>query len=872
MGRIARWSLVGVLGLIAMIIALIWLAESRWARELLEDQIGQRLSGRDVEIAGLDIDWGWPLSIRLEDIRIANPDWASNDHMLDLAALEIDIALAALFQGNVVLERLHLQRPRIHLTRREDGRANWSNLMADDGKDEDKSTGGELPFDLQAISIDQGRLTYRDESVDADLGVDFRTQDSGEGSRRLVVDGKGTYQDEPVTLSAQGGAPSQALKTKFYPLTFQGELGKLQVSFDGRLKDIAKPLSLNGKVDVSAPKKANLAALFNKPALNLPGIALQATLDHDKKRWTLENIDAQVGENELTGSLGVALTERPQIDIRLSADRLKLEQWGVTKLVSPAEQEKAEEQVEEKAEQVADDLSWNQRLAQRLALLDDFDARIDVSAQGISYGDTQLENVALKGTLEQGRLNVERLHAAQNDGEVTAQGWLEGDSRTINADLDARMETLDLGQALAPLGYAELGILDGRLHGRFEQGDLKLDDTSVTYRAPDQDLMLKVNAESTTFDATDQDAVRLWGEGWREGNPFAYDVKDGPLLTLNSPDKRYPVQGWATSRKSRLEVDGSIEQPLKLSQVRGTFNLSGPNPARLNQLTGLDLPALPPYRVAGELRMKEELVRLLDLDGHFGNSDVSGDVRLRLGERSMLWATLNSRRLDLDDLAPLFGGTPQTGAGETASAQQQRRAARQARQSGIFSEAQWNLEGLRRMDADVVYRADNVGVEDIPMSSLKLNLTLDEGVLTLDPLQAGIGGGQISSRVRMDARRAPLDGSLEFSLRNVNLKPLLRRAELGDIAQDSAGTIGGESRARFRGNSFAETMAGLDGLLELAMSGGRMDMLVIEALGLDVAEALIGLGGCGQGAHAVRLHASRCDEWFGKGGAVLCQY
>ncbi len=839
MGRIARWSLIVLLGLVTMVIALMWLVESRWARELLEDQISQRLNGREVAIDAHDIDWGWPLSLQFKGIRIANPDWATNEQMLDLAALEIDISFAALFKGNLVLERLYLNQPRIHLARREDGRASWSNLMPEDDE-KDESGSGELPFELQAVDIDKGRFTYQDESVDADVDVDFRTEDPNDGPRHLIVDGEGNYQGDPVTLRLRSGAPSKALAGGSYPLEFQAALGKLEASFDGKLKDVAKPLSLHGKLDVSAPQQANLAGLLDRPALDLPDMALQAVLDHDDKRWTLEDIDAQIGESTLTGSLGVALTERPQIDVTLNADKLKLEQWGVTDLDSPAKQEKAEEKTEENAQQAAEEIPLNQRLAQRLAPLDKVDAQIDLSVQAVSYGDTRLEEVALKGSLEQGRLELERVHAAQNDSEITAQGWLESDSRTVNADLDARIDTLDLGQALAPLGYPELGVLDGRLHAGFNQGKLKLDDTSVVYRAPDQNLMLQVKAESTTFDATDQEAVRLWGEGRREGIPFAYDVKVGPLLTLNSPDKRYPVTGWVTSRKSRLDVDGSIEQPLKLSYVRGTFELSGPNPARLNRLTGLDLPALPPYRVAGELRMRKDLVRLLDLDGHLGDSDISGDVRLRLDERSMLWATLNSRQLDLDDLAPLFGAAPQTGAGERASAQQQRRAARQARQPGIFPDAKWNLEGLRRMDADVVYRADNVQVEDIPMSSLKLNLTLEGGVLTLEPLEVGIGGGQITSSVRMDARNAPLNGSLDISMRNVNLKPLLRSAELGDIAEDSAGTLGGEGQLRFRGGSFAETMAGLDGKLELAMSGGRMDMLIIEALGLDVAEALTG--------------------------------
>ncbi|WP_227369000.1 hypothetical protein [Halomonas sp. M20] len=62
MARIARWSLGAVLVLLALVVALMWLAESRWAQALFEGQISQCLNGREVEIAAHDIDWSWPLS------------------------------------------------------------------------------------------------------------------------------------------------------------------------------------------------------------------------------------------------------------------------------------------------------------------------------------------------------------------------------------------------------------------------------------------------------------------------------------------------------------------------------------------------------------------------------------------------------------------------------------------------------------------------------------------------------------------------------------------------------------------------------------------------------------------------------------------
>ncbi|SHE62345.1 Uncharacterized protein involved in outer membrane biogenesis [Modicisalibacter ilicicola DSM 19980] len=730
MRKVARWGLWVALGLGAVLAGALLLVESPWVREWLEGQAAKRLNGRDVEIGALEIVWGWPLTVRLEELTIANPDWVAHSRMLDLDALTITLDLSALVQGSVPLERLHLQRPELHLARRRDGATSWTGLF----EDEKEGAGGGAPIDPEMISIDRGRLTYRDAALGLDLAADFRTRKPDQGPPRLLLDGQGAYQD--------GSAVS--------------------------------------------------------------------------------------------GSVSVTLEKRPRLHVQLAADRLELEPWGVGEPGSARGQRAAEQAVEQKVEKLA----WERRWAERLAPLAKIDARIEMTVDRLSYADTRFSDVSLRGDLERGRLTLERLHTALGAGEMTARGWLEVGSDTLDGAIDARMGQLDLGQALAPLGFSELGTLDGQLHARLEQGALALDDTSLAYRAPESDLLLRVNAESTAVGETSEAGVRLRGSGSRRGEPFEYDLKVGPLLTLNDPDKAYPVQGWATSRQSRLEVEGSLEQPLKIARVQGKFRLSGPNPARLNRLTGLNLPALPPYDVQGELRVKDELVRLLDLGGRFGNSDVGGDVRLRLGERNKLWATLNSRRLDLDDLAPLLGVAPDTESGETASARQQRRAVEQARRPGIFPDAQWNLDGLRRMDAEVHYRAANVSAKDIPMSEFELDLSLEAGVLTLEPLQAGIGGGRLRAQVRMDARDEPLDGRLELSLRRINLKPVLRKVELSDIARDTAGTVGGRGRVRFRGNSLDEAMAGLDGTLALAMSGGRLDMLVVEALGLDLAEAL----------------------------------
>lgn len=767
MARIARWVLLPLLAVLLMLAAAMWLVESPWAREWLEKQASQRLGGRNVEVGALDIGWGWPLAVCLEDVRIANPDWAPHERLLTLQALEFVVDTNALLKGDIQLGRLHLQRPAVHLARREDGATSWEGLM-------DQEDDGEPGMRPDAIRVAEGRLTYRDPLLDAALDVAFHTRE--DESHQLVAEAEGSLQGQSVQLDARGDAPAEALASD--PLAYAAQ-------FQGRL-----------------------------------------------------------GESRLSGSVGVVWEETLHIETQLNVDRLDLARWGLGGeggAEMPAdEREQAERAVEQAVEQAGEAMAWDRRWAERLATLRAFEATVDLAIGQLSYGDHTLHDVALDARLAEGRLDVARLHAAQDGGALTLQGWLAVHAETLSGDVDARLTAIDLEETLGPLGFDDLGTLDGRLQARFDDGALTLDDTSLDYRVPALALALHVDADAADLAGTAETGVHLQGEGRYRDEPFAFDLRVGPLLDLDDPDTPYPVQGQVSSRDSLLQVDGTIEQPLAISAVQGSVELSGPNPARLNRLTGLNLPALPPYSLQGELQVRDDLVRLNDLTGRVGNSDASGDVRLRLGEHDMLWATLHSQQLDLDDLAPLIGAAPETGEGEVASAEQQRQAREEERQPGVFPDRRWNVQGLRRMDAELHYSAASVSAEDIPLTDVQFDLSLEDGVLTLAPLRVGLGGGEATARVRMAALEDALQGDLELSLRQVDLKALLQRADLAEIAEDSAGTLGGEGKVSFVGDSLAAAMANLDGSLTLAMSGGQLHMLVLEGMGLDAGEALLG--------------------------------
>jgi uncharacterized protein involved in outer membrane biogenesis len=222
---------------------------------------------------------------------------------------------------------------------------------------------------------------------------------------------------------------------------------------------------------------------------------------------------------------------------------------------------------------------------------------------------------------------------------------------------------------------------------------------------------------------------------------------------------------------------------------------------------------------------------------------VQGDVGAREGKggsKPLLQAKLQSKLLDFDDLGPLIGAPPKTGAGETASAEQKAKA--QAVKAGdkvlpqlAFSTARW-----REMDADVtLVAAKIVRPKQLPLETLNTHLVLKDGLMRLDPLNFGFAGGKIASKVALDATRKPTHGTIHLDVQGLQLAKLVPTSK---TMQDALGTLYGRGKLEGDGESMGELLATSDGQIGLAIDGGRVSALLVELVGLDLGEAALVLG------------------------------
>lgn len=331
-------------------------------------------------------------------------------------------------------------------------------------------------------------------------------------------------------------------------------------------------------------------------------------------------------------------------------------------------------------------------------------------------------------------------------------------------------------------------------------------------------------------------------------------VSGGELLALTDRASPYTLKARFALGRTRGTVDGSVTGLQTFQAARLQLDIRGDSLAALLPLTALALPETPPYRIAGLLIREGDNWIFNDFTGKVGDSDIGGDATASyVGGRPRLVAKLQSRRLDLDDLAGFVGANPQTGSGDTASAQQKKQAVKDAARDRVLPDRPINLVSLRSMDADVELTAQSIRNKGLPLDDFKVHLLLEQGQMRLDPLNFGVAGGSIISTVDIDARTAPPPISAKIAFSRLDLAKL---APGNSKLQAGAGMIGGRASLSGAGASTAALLGSATGDLGIAMRDGQFSNLLIEGVGLDGAEALRFLVG---GDKTVRLRCAVMD-------------
>jgi len=281
---------------------------------------------------------------------------------------------------------------------------------------------------------------------------------------------------------------------------------------------------------------------------------------------------------------------------------------------------------------------------------------------------------------------------------------------------------------------------------------------------------------------------------------------------------------------------GTLTDPTHLAALNLRLWFTSTSMAKLYPIIGVTLPDTPPFategRLKGELHRNGSHFSYQHFRGRVGGSDLAGNLDyINGGVRPKLSGAVQSQLLRFVDLAPLIGADSNT------EKQQRGDAVAQPSDKALPVEP-FRTDRWQAMDADVQFTAARIVREaSLPIESLSTHLILTNGLLQLDPLNFGLAGGNVTSRVRLDGAKSPMQGKLELQARHLKLKQLFPTFA---AMQTSLGEINGNADMDMRGNSIAALLDHANGELKLLMNDGAISKTLLETAGLNVGNIVIG--------------------------------
>jgi uncharacterized protein involved in outer membrane biogenesis len=362
-------------------------------------------------------------------------------------------------------------------------------------------------------------------------------------------------------------------------------------------------------------------------------------------------------------------------------------------------------------------------------------------------------------------------------------------------------------------------IRDGHLHWVDEKRKMVLTGTiqsQETHVGPDQ------NARGS---------FALNGAGTLNGDPFSVHVTGGALLNVRR-NQPYHFDGDITAARTHVIAHGTLPRPFDLGQVDTRVDVTGANFADLYYLTGFAFPTTSPYRLSGHMVRDEKRYRFTDVVGRVGQSDLEGDfIADDTTGRPNLKADLRSRNVNYKDLGSLIGAPPVA----QRTAEQQAQADTQAAQGRFLPDAKLDLTRVRSMDAQVKYRADSVTAPaHLPLRKVRIDLTLDHGVMTLDPLAFTMPRGEVAGRVRIDARRDVPHSDIDMKMLNMRVEDFFKASANAPLE----GTLEARAVLHGDGDTVHRVASTANGTFTVVVPRGRMRKEFAELLGINVTKAL----------------------------------
>jgi uncharacterized protein involved in outer membrane biogenesis len=461
--HIVRNVLLIVVGAIFAVWLVLFITKGRFLKHPFENIAGT-LSDREVKVGGDFQLYFAPLRIKFlaERLAVSNPPWAKGRALFAAQRIEARIAPLSLLFGRRHVYSLALNRGVANLEW--DGahkRNTWTFSQGGEGK----------PF--QMPRIDQADITgtqvhYVDPQMPllANLTIDPIAATDTRIGKAVGLKGDGTFRTTPFRLSAQLLSPDASVAGGENRLQARAWAAHSVIDVSGTLPGLTEFEGVPLKVAAQGRDLSDLLAVIDVAIPQTRRYALKAQMVKQAQTYRFTGMNGTFGQSDLSGSFTVTNAARLRMDASLVTRRLDIIDAAPfigynPDVVASKGAVAAAAATGAGARRILPDAALPVAMMQR------FDAGVDWKIAIVRSKNVPVSNIALKLSLDKGRLALSPLTFSMARGDVASDLIFDTRQRPSAIRYDIRLATTPMGRLLAGYGLADsgtTGTIRGRIH------------------------------------------------------------------------------------------------------------------------------------------------------------------------------------------------------------------------------------------------------------------------------------------------------------------------------------------------------------------------------------------------------------------------
>jgi len=429
--------------------------------------------GREVSIEGeLRLSSGLFPALYVENLYARNPEGFPDDYSLQISRAEAQLSLIALIQGDFHFEEISSNDVLVNLHRKPDGSFNWAFHKTGEHKvSSTKPLKEKLSIDqfhlsnitfevqdemvgrsytdhlesltLDAVNSDEVRLsisaTFKEVPYSAELTANpFKSMF---GNKDWMLHGTGQIANQPfeTSLRVNPGAARDS-----HDLDFKLAMAGTNLQLKTVIQLPAKGSEQDFSLSLSGSNLHEMAQALNIQVPFITNYSLRSELELASKRISFSNIDAQIDDLKINGSVYLD-TSRPesQWKVSLTTPLIQLNDYPIGFWLKNQDSASFKPTVTD----ILTHEDINVRRAMIRKAIRNFDAslQLDLRAEQIHEGPEHLGGAFILLELADDKLNIDQLKMTLLEGNLDARLFLHARENSLEGQLELHADKMDYG-------------------------------------------------------------------------------------------------------------------------------------------------------------------------------------------------------------------------------------------------------------------------------------------------------------------------------------------------------------------------------------------------------------------------------------------